>query len=215
MGIPVLILGKSGSGKSASLRNVEPGVIGIVNVLGKPLPFKNSHKYMVTDSYSKIKDALKRGKVGSFIIDDAGYLITSEFMRRASEKGYTKFTELANNFYELISFIQFDMAEDKIVYMVMHEEENEALGIVKPKTIGKLLDEKVCVEGLFTIVLRSMRSEDAYIFRTQTDGYDVAKTPMEMFDKIEIDNDLMMVDNVIREYYGIETKKPKKAKEAK
>lgn len=206
MGIPVLILGKSGSGKSASLRNVKPGEIGIVNVLGKPLPFKSKHKYVVTDSYTRIKDVLGRAKVSSLIIDDAGYLITSEFMRRGSEKGYTKFTEMANNFYELISFIQFDMPEDSIVYMVMHEEESEALGIVKPKTIGKLLDEKVCVEGLFTIVLRCMRTEDRYIFRTATNGYDVTKTPIGLFEKEEIDNDLVFVDKKIREYYEIEKK---------
>jgi hypothetical protein len=202
MGVPVLILGKSGSGKSASLRNFKKGEIGIINVLGKPLPFKSNMKYVVTTGYPKIKETLTKGskQVDSMIVDDAGYLITDEFMRKGAEKGYTKFTEMANNFYELISFIQFEMDEDKIVYLVMHEEEND-LGTIKPKTIGKMLDEKVCVEGLFTIVLRAQKTENEYVFSTQTDGYDVAKTPMEMFDKDEIDYDLKMVDDNIREYY--------------
>ncbi|MDA3780881.1 MAG: hypothetical protein PF487_11785, partial [Bacteroidales bacterium] len=167
-----------------------------------PLPFKSDMKYVVTTGYPKIKETLTKGskQVDSMIIDDAGYLITDEFMRKGAEKGYTKFTEMANNFYELISFIQFEMDEDKIVYLVMHEEEND-LGTIKPKTIGKMLDEKVCVEGLFTIVLRARKTENEYVFSTQTDGYDVAKTPMEMFDKDEIDNDLKMVDDTIREYY--------------
>lgn len=206
MGIPVLVIGKSGTGKSASLRNFETNELGIINVLGKPLPFKNSFKYIMTDNYAKVKNALLQAKVNTLAIDDAGYLITSEFMRRAKEKGYEKFTELANNFYELISYIQHELPEDKIVYLMMHEDEND-LGIVKPKTIGKLLDEKVCVEGMFTIVLRSMKNENKYVFRTQSNGFDIAKTPMGMFDEDEIDNDLQFVTQKIKEYYNMEESK--------
>ena len=206
MGVPVLVIGKSGTGKSASLRNFTKNEIGIINVLGKTLPFKNDFNYMVTDNYAKVKNALLQAKVNTLVIDDAGYLITSEFMRRAKEKGYEKFTELANNFYELISYIQHELPEDRIVYLVMHEDEND-LGIVKPKTIGKLLDEKVCVEGMFTIVLRSMKNENKYIFRTQSNGFDIAKTPMGLFEEEEIENDLKYVTDKIKEYYNMEENK--------
>lgn len=206
MGIPVLIIGKSGTGKSTSLRNFTKNEIGIINVLGKALPFKNDFNYMVTDNYAKVKNALLQAKVNNLVIDDAGYMITSEFMRRAKEKGYEKFTELANNFYELISYIQHELPENKIVYLIMHEDENDN-GIVKPKTIGKLLDEKVCVEGMFTIVLRSMKNENKYIFRTQSNGFDIAKTPMGLFDEEEIDNDLALVTKKIQEYYNLEENK--------
>jgi hypothetical protein len=205
MGVPVLIIGKSGTGKSASLRNFKKADIGIINVLGKPLPFKNDFQYIVTDNYPKVKNALLQAKVDTLVIDDAGYLITSEFMRRAKEKGYEKFTELANNFYELISYIQHELPEERIVYLVMHEDEND-MGIVKPKTIGKLLDEKVCVEGMFTIVLRSMKNENKYVFRTQSNGFDIAKTPMKLFDSDEIENDLKFVTEKIKEYYNIGNK---------
>ena len=206
MGIPVLVLGKSGTGKSTSLRNFKKNELGIINVLGKALPFKNDFQYLVTDNYAKIKSALLSAKVNNIVIDDSGYLITSEFMRRAKEKGYEKFTELANNFYELISYIQHELPENKIVYLMMHEDEND-MGIVKPKTIGKLLDEKVCVEGMFTIVLRSMKNENRYIFRTQSNGFDIAKTPMGLFDEEEIDNDLAFVTQKIKEYYNMEDNK--------
>jgi len=202
MGLPVLVIGKSGQGKSASLRNFAPAQLGIINVLGKSLPFKNDFKYIVSTDYGKIKQSLLSAKVKTLVIDDSGYLITDEFMRRAKEIGYTKFTELADNFYDLIKFIIHNLPEDKIVYMMMHEDEND-LGIVKPKTIGKLLDEKVCIEGMFSIVLRAICSEKKYIFRTQTTGNDVAKTPMDMFATSEIDNDLKFVDDAIRQYYNL------------
>lgn len=211
MGVPVLIIGKSGTGKSASLRNFKKNELGIINVLGKPLPFKNDFQYIVTDNYPKVKNALLQAKVDILVVDDSGYLITGEFMRRAKEKGYEKFTELANNFYELISYIQHELPEQRIVYLVMHEDENDS-GIVKPKTIGKLLDEKVCVEGMFTIVLRSMKNENRYVFRTQSNGFDIAKTPMGLFDSDEIDNDLKYVTEQIKEYYNIGNKEAKDEK---
>lgn len=202
MGIPILILGKSGSGKTASLRNFKSNEIGIINVLGKALPFKTDLKYVVTANYDKIKSVLLNAKINTLIIDDAGYLITSEFMRKGKEKGYQKFTDLANNFYEMINFIQHQLPENRIVYLVMHEDYGDE-NIIKPKTIGKLLDEKICVEGLFTIVLRSMKTETGYIFKTQTDGFDVAKSPMQMFEDSQIDNDLKFVNNRIIEYYNL------------
>ena len=197
MGVPVLILGRSGSGKSRSIKNFKPEEIGVIKCIEKELPFRNSLKTLNTSDYSKIKGALLNGKAMSYVIDDAGYLLTDEFMRRASEKGYDKFTELASNFYELINFITRQLPREKIVYIVMHEDENDITGVVKPKTIGKLLDEKVCVEGMFTIVLRCV--EHKFI----TNGSGCAKTPEEMFLEQEIENDLKLVDTTIRNYYNI------------
>jgi energy-coupling factor transporter ATP-binding protein EcfA2 len=200
MGLPVLIIGPSGSGKSTSLRNFKNDEIGIVNVLGKPLPFRNDFKTVKTDDYAKLKQILLSAKTKSIVIDDAGYLLTNEFMRRSEEKGYDKFAEIAKHFWDLIHHIINILPADKIVYMTMHVEKNDA-GDIKPKTIGRMLDEKVCIEGHFSIVLRALKTEKRYIFRTQTDGYDVTKTPMDMFQTDEIDNDLKIVDETIRKYY--------------
>ena len=194
MGIPVLVLGRSGSGKSRSIKNLDCGVIKVVE---KELPFRNDIKAVTTSDYVKIGTILLNSKKDSIVIDDAGYLLTDEFMRRATEKGYDKFTELANNFYSLIQFITLKLPREKIVYLMMHEDENEITGAVKPKTIGKLLDEKVCVEGLFTIVLRCIDHK----FYTNNSG--CAKSPEEMFNLDEIDNDLSIVDKAIREYYNL------------
>ena len=200
MALPVLIIGKSGSGKSASLRNFTKNEVGIINVLGKPLPFKNNLNKIKTDDYKQVKSALTKSKVNTLIIDDGGYLITNEFMRRSNEKGFQKFTDLGNNFFSLIRFIETEVSDDKIVYIMMHEDANELE--VKPKTIGKLLDEKVCIEGMFTIVLRAMLKDGDHIFKTQSNGYDVAKSPMGMFNGEEIENDLAKVTEIIRNYYA-------------
>jgi len=200
MALPVLIIGKSGSGKSASLRNFTKNEVGIINVLGKPLPFKNNLNKIKTDDYKQVKSALTKSKVNTLIIDDGGYLITNEFMRRSNEKGFQKFTDLGNNFFSLIRFIETEVSDDKIVYIMMHEDANELE--VKPKTIGKLLDEKVCIEGMFTIVLRAMLKDGEHIFKTQSNGYDVAKSPMGMFNGEEIENDLAKVTEIIRNYYA-------------
>ena len=194
MGIPVLILGRSGAGKSRSIKNLD---CGVVKVIEKELPFRNNLKTVTTSDYGKISQILLASKKNSVVIDDAGYLLTDEFMRRATEKGYDKFTELANNFYNLIQFITLQLPRERIVYLFMHEDENDITGAVKPKTIGKLLDEKVCVEGLFTIVLRCIDHQ----FYTNNSG--CAKSPEEMFDTEVIENDLALVDQKIREYYNL------------
>lgn len=209
MGIPVLIMGRSGSGKSASLRNVTDRWF-VVNVNRKPLPFKKNENLVVYDSddYLKIKVRLKesyeKGGIKSAVIDDAGYLLTSKFMANHRQmKGNSQFdlyNEIADNFYSLIKFITDELPSEMVVYLTMHEEKSD-LGESKPKTIGKLLDDKVCVEGMFTIVLHSMKMDGKYVFATNTDGLDVTKSPIGMFDQMYIDNDLSNVDKVIREYY--------------
>ena len=210
MAIPVLIIGKSGSGKSASLRNFKPEEVGVINVMGKPLPFKGAIKTAKSSDYDTIAAWLKGSAAPSIVIDDAGYLITDYFMTRHANVGggnavFQLYNELADKFYSLIVSIQH-LPADKIVYLMMHEDENEN-GNIKPKTIGRLLDEKVNVEGLFTIVLRCIGDQNKHIFVTQTSGFDVAKSPMGMFEELEIDNDLKMVDTTIREYYNIKGSK--------
>lgn len=197
MGIPVLVLGRSGSGKSRSLKKFSSNEIGIIKCIEKELPFRNALKTITTSNYVDIKKILFNSKTKSCVIDDAGYLLTTEFMRRVNDKGYDKFTEMANNFYDLITFITTQLPREKIVYVIMHEDENEITGNVKPKTIGKLLDEKVCVEGMFTIVLRCRD------YKFITNGSGCAKTPEEMFVDEEIENDLKFVDDTIREYYNL------------
>lgn len=200
--VPVLIYGKSGTGKSTSLRNFEDNEVGVINVLGKPLPFRSKLKTATTDDYATILGAIKSSKKKTIVIDDAGYLITNEFMRKSSVKGYDKFNEIANNFWNLIEAIK-KLDGGKSVYIMMHEEVNENSDVI-PRTIGKMLNEKVCVEGMFTIVLRSMCEDGNYVFKTKTNGQDVTKTPIDMFDTDQVENDLKMVDKVVREYYDLD-----------
>ena len=204
--IPILIIGKSGAGKSASLRNLPEDKTVVINVLGKPLPFRNKLKTVQCDDYELIKRSISKAQYDVYVIDDAGYLITNNFMRDHANTGagnavFALYNKLADDFFKLVRKIQ-EIPSQARVYILMHEDKND-MGDVKPKTIGKLLDEKVCLEGMFTICLRSMISQDKHIFRTQSDGLDVAKSPMGMFDSIEIDNDLNLVDMAIKNYYEI------------
>jgi len=208
MATPVLIMGRSGSGKSASLRNVKETMF-VINVNKKPLPFKNNEnlKVMNCDEYLKIRSSLKAAYekgIKLACIDDAGYLMTSRFMAGHKQaKGNSQFemyNDIADSFYSLIKFITDELPEDMIVYVTMHEEVND-MGYSKPKTIGRLLDEKVCIEGMFTIVLHALKHEKDYVFATNTDGMDVTKSPIGMFDETYIDNDIQLVTDKIREYY--------------
>lgn len=196
MGIPVMILGASGSGKSASMRNFQPGEVGIINVVGKPLPFRNSLPTLNTDDYQKIESSLRRGKFKRYVIDDSQYLLANDFISHAAETGYGKFTSMAVSFHHLITMVA-DLPSDCIVYF-LHHTELDALGNIKAKTIGKMLDEKITVEGLFSIVLLCEMENGNYGFRTR--GKIPAKAPIGMFDE-RIDNDLAFVDKTIREYY--------------
>lgn len=205
MGIPVLVMGESGSGKSASLRNFAPDEVGIINVARKPLPFRARLKTVNTDDYGRIEKHLASARVKTLVIDDAQYLMANEFMRTAKITGYQKFTDLALNFWKLIQLVINDLPPDKIVYFLSHIE-RDANGNEKMKTVGRLLDEKITIEGLFTIVLKTVVQDGKYCFATQTNGQDTVKTPMGMFDALWIENDLKMVDHTIRAYYGITTK---------
>lgn len=204
MGLPVLVIGRSGSGKSTSLRNCQG--FGVFNVIGKPLPFKNAPQTIVTDDYRVIEDGLQKCRAKSIVIDDAGYLMTNQFMRGHANTGsgngiFSFYNSIGDCFWHLIETAK-SLPDEKIVYIFMHTDTND-FGEVKPKTIGKMLDEKVCIEGMFTIVLHSMYDNGKYVFCTHTNGKDIAKSPMGMFEKDEIDNDLKLVDDTIRNYYGL------------
>ena len=204
MGIPILIVGHSGSGKSTSLRNFRSGEITHINVMGKPLPFKGRFTNTVnSDKYDVISDALGGMKTKIAVIDDAQYLMANEFMRRAMERGYDKFTEIANNFWTLVNYVITELPFDVTVYFLMHIDRDDA-GNEKVKTIGKLLDEKITVEGMFTIVLKSIVKDGVYSFTTQSNGHDTVKSPLGMFPTYEIENDLKAVDNIVRAFWELD-----------
>lgn len=201
MGIPVLILGESGAGKSSSMRNFEPEEVSVFNVASKPMPFRKMLPRIDNASYDVIQKMLARPNKKAYVIDDSQYLLCFEMFRTAKDTGYGKFTDMALHFYNLVQFVIQNTPKDCIVYF-LHHTETTADGRIKAKTIGKMLDEKLTVEGLFSIVLLCQTDGISHTFVTQSDGSTTAKSPMEMF-PLEIDNDLKMVDDTIREYYGM------------
>lgn len=205
MAIMVLIIGESGTGKTTSLRNFKSGELSVINVSGKPLPFKNNGIAVVnTDNYNKIAVLLKKASAPSIVVDDAQYLMAFEFMNKAKERGYDKFTDIGSKYFNMLR-VANSLPDDKIVYILSHIEQT-AEGKEKCKTIGKMLDEKITLEGLFTIVLKTVVTIDnnnqrRFLFSTVNNGYDTVKSPMGMFTESLIDNDLKQVDTTIREFY--------------
>ena len=206
MATAVLIMGESGSGKSASLRNFSPNEISVFNVTSKPLPFKQGKtKIPKIDNatYTDIANALANPNKRAYVIDDAGYLLSFEMFKRANETGYSKFTDMAKNFFDMLDFINTKLPNDIIVYITMHTEDDSEMHRVKVKTIGKMLDQNLKIEGLFSIVLRAVQTEDGYKFVTRDDMVSTAKSPIGMWEEDMIDNDLKAVDTTIREYYDM------------
>ena len=169
MGVPVLILGESGSGKSASLRNFEPEEIGVFNVASKPLPFRKKLPSVNGSGYGKIIKSLSAPKLKSYAIDDSQYLMAFEIFDRVNEIGYGKFTSMALNFYNLVQFVIQKTPPDVIVYFLQHTEKTED-GRIKAKTLGKMLDNQLTLEGLFSIVLLCKTDGSRHYFETQSDG---------------------------------------------
>ena len=206
MATAVLIMGESGSGKSASLRNFAPNEISVFNVTNKPLPFKQGKtKIPKIDNatYADIANALANPNKRAYVIDDAGYLLSFEMFKRANETGYSKFTDMAKNFYDMLKYIINNTPDDTIVYLLSHTEQSEVTGKIKMKTIGKMLDSQLTVEGLFDIVLLATADHGKFRLITHSDGTNTAKSPMGMFESDDIDNDLKMVDDTIREYWSL------------
>ena len=202
MGIPVLIIGESGSGKSTSLRHFDAAEVGIFNVAGKPLPFRKRLRTFNGPGYADIERSLAHPALRAYVIDDSQCLLAFAAFSRAREKGYDKFTDMALEFYRLVRFIVTATPPDCVVYFLHHSEATEA-GRIKAKTLGKMLDNQLTVEGQFSVVLLCRTDGTRYWFETRSDGLSTAKSPMEMFDTREIDNDLKVVDTAIRQYWSL------------
>ena len=202
MGVPVLIMGASGSGKSASLRNFKPEEISVFNVAGKPLPFRGKLPSMVTSDYEEIVSRMSLSPKRALAIDDSQYLMGFEEMD-SKKTGYDKFNSIGFNFIGLVRFVATQMPPDTIVYFLQHTEVGDD-GRIKAKTLGKLIDNHYTLEGLFSIVLMADADKTKHYFITNSDGTTTCKSPMGMFTNRLIDNDLRQVDSTIRDYWGLE-----------
>lgn len=205
MGNLIMVLGKSGSGKSTSLRNFAPDEVGVFSVAGKRLPFRSELPMVQHAQYGRIAEILAANKRRCYVVDDATYLMQFDNFARAKETGYAKYVDMAVAFQQLLQRASWTDG-DTNVYFMMHPDVSD-VGVEKPKTIGKLLDEKLCVEGLFPIVIdaRVVQGEDGrpkHVFVTENDGTNLAKAPMGMLPPV-MDNDLAEVDRLIREYWGM------------
>lgn len=221
MSVATMILGKSGTGKSAAMRNLDPAETLLVQVVRKPLPFrakgwgyfskeKNPTGNMtVSDHWETIIKAARGTGRKIIVIDDFQYVLANEMMRRTDERGYDKFTDIARHGWEVFTALT-SLPDDVRVYLLSHSQEDES-GNVRMKTIGKMLDEKIVLEGLVTIVLRTHVTDGRYEFSTKNNGSDTVKSPMGLFADDRIDNDLAVVDAEICSYYGITPEQKKEA----
>lgn len=205
MGVLVYVLGRSGTGKSFSMRNFEKDELAVINVQGKILPFKGSGKFHIVntdDSTEIVKEIEKAAKTyKSIVVDDFQYVMANEFMRRSAEKGYDKFTEIGRHAWDIADCVR-KLPQEVIVYVLCHTDTDQD-GFERLKTIGKLLDDKIVLEGMSTIVLKTSVSDGKYAFLTQNNGHDTVKSPAGMFPSFAIENDLKYVDDKIRNYYEI------------
>ena len=217
----VLIIGQSGSGKSTSLRNLDPKSTFIINVLDKPLPFKGFKKsykaitkenkegnYFTTHNWETVVRCIEminkdRPDITTLVIDDWQYILSYEFIKRATEKGFEKFSELANHGWATMNTCITGTRESLTTFILAHSD-MDVMGRSKLKTIGKMLDEKITLEGLFTTVLHSRIVDRNYMFQTQDDGDYLAKSPMGMFEEFLIPNDLVTVKLAVESYFNDE-----------
>jgi len=220
MGISVMILGESGMGKSRSIKSLNPEETLVIKSISKPFPFRSAgwNKFdpatkkgsiWSTDNYDVIKKAIVGAKsLGKnvVVIDDAQYLMANEFMNKSAVKGFDKFTEIAKNMWELLTTANEKCDEDLRIYFLQHIE-TKPDGGTKAKTIGKMLDEKITLEGMVTVVLNAEKENQNYFFTTQNNGSNTGKSPEEMFAEFRIENDLRKVDNAICDYYGFDKQK--------
>jgi hypothetical protein len=212
MSISTVILGESGSGKSASMRNMKPAETLLIQVVKKPLPFRakgwsyfspenKAGNIFVSDDWQAISSIMRRTQRKIIVVDDFQYVLANEFMRRSDERGYDKFTEIAKHAWELFN-VANTLADEVRVYLMSHTATDDQ-GNVKIKTIGKMLDEKITPEGLFTIVLRTIVTDKGYFFSTRNNGHDTVKSPIGLFDSERVPNDLDEVDAQIKSYYEL------------
>lgn len=195
----VLILANPGTGKSSSLRNLKKEDVAYVSVTGKELPIKTDITPVVTSNSTEIVKIVKDSKKPIVVIDDANYILSFEEMNKANEVGYTKYTIMAQNFFNIIKAI-IDKESDQIFYILAHSDTEEN-GTLRLKTAGKMLSEKIVIEGLTNIVLNAIVDEDnEFVFRTKTDGSGV-KSPLGMFETDTIPNDLKVINKKIKEFH--------------
>lgn len=204
----VMVYGQSGTGKSTSLRNFKKGEASVINVSRKPMPFKCDLNIANVGDYSQIKALLQKTASKAIIIDDATYLLVNEYMSNADVKGFDKFVSMAKNFWSLVNFCINELDDSKIVYFLGHSEKADD-GREHFKTVGKMLDSSVCLEGYCTVVLKTLVEDGHYYFSTHNNGYDTVKTPFGMFEEDRIENDLKAVDTTLRNYFNIQDKKSK------
>lgn len=212
MSIATLVLGESGTGKSTSMRSLDPAQTLLIQAIKKPLPFKATGwkvkasikadgNIVQTDTAATIEKVLRHSTQPIIVIDDFQYIMANEYMRRTDEKGYDKFTDIGKSAWSLLKAAS-ELADNRRVYVLSHTATDD-VGRVKIKTIGKMLDEKITLEGMVTIVLRTQVRDGQYVFATQNNGGDTTKSPMGMFAEHFIGNDLAAVDAAICEYYDI------------
>ena len=206
----VLVVGDSGSGKTSSLRGFRGGEVSVFSAAEKPLPFRNSGKdriyYEHIAGYEDLKNKLRMAKNKSLVVDDAQYLMAFEYFSSLNEGGFEKYTRMGNNFFTILK-IAGQLKSDKIVYFMMHVDRSDGV-IEKAKTLGKLIEDKLTLEGLFTIVLKTVvrdtgNGRQGYFFSTVNSGTDRVKTPMGMFEEPLIPNNLKAVDRIIRNFYEL------------
>ena len=211
----VLVIGQSGSGKSTSLRNLDPKSTFIISILDKPLPFRGYKKnyseqnknFYCSDDYKSIINYIRaisdrRPDITTLVIDDAHFLMANEFMLRACEKGYDRFSEIAQHMWQVMSEIT-STRHDLTCFILSHNE-IDSNGISKPKTVGKMLDDKITLEAMVTVCLHTMVKDGEYKFLTQNDGSHVCKSPIGLFDEVVIDNDLLVVKDAVEKYFNDE-----------
>lgn len=203
MGVPVLVIGESGSGKTYSLRNFKPGEVGIFSVEKGRLPFRGDFKVVKHATYSDIGKMFKDPKLKRYVIDDSQFLMVNEMFDRAKETGYQKYTDMALAFRNLVHAVNHNLPDDVIVYFLHHTETDQNTGRVKAKTVGRMIDQYLTLEGCFDIVLLATVEGAEHWFITQSDGYTTAKSPADMFPDLKIPNDLAEVDKAIREFWGL------------
>lgn len=203
MGVPILVEGESGSGKSFGIKGLPPDETGIFSVEKGRLPFKGNYKVKPRATYKDISAIFRDPKLKRYVIDDSQYLLVNELFDRAKETGYQKYTDMAVSFRNLIHNVNYLLPDDVLVYFLHHTETDPNTGKVKAKTVGKMIDQYLTLEGCFDIVLLATVDSDGHHFVTQSDGYTTAKSPEGMFPSDKIPNDLGYVDKCIREYWGL------------